>query len=65
MADVTISIRDNGPYRLRGSFRIVDAEGNEFELEETTALCRCGHSGRKPFCDGSHRQHGFQSSPRA
>ena len=46
----------DGPYNVTGSIRLVDADGNEFALEEgrPVALCRCGHSCNKPFCDGSH-----------
>lgn len=65
MAEVTISIRDNGPYRIRGAV-VIDADGNAYEVqEEVTALCRCGHSGNKPFCDGTHKTRGFESAPRA
>ncbi|HET7560103.1 MAG TPA: CDGSH iron-sulfur domain-containing protein [Limnochordia bacterium] len=60
-----IKVRDNGPYLVSGTFELVDAEGNRFETKETIALCRCGHSGTKPFCDGSHRRVEFQSAPRA
>jgi CDGSH-type Zn-finger protein len=48
--------------------RIIDHEGNEFILptdKEKIALCRCGHSQRKPFCDRSHKTTGFQASERA
>lgn len=65
MADASIRIRDNGPCVITGTFTITDAEGNTFETEESVVLCRCGHSGKKPFCDGQHRANGFQSAPRA
>ena len=65
MADVSIRIRDNGPYLVTGSVTITDAEGRAFELKDTVALCRCGHSNMKPFCDGTHRAEDFQSAPRA
>ena len=65
MADLTISIRDNGPYRIKGSVVVVDAEGNPYEQQEAIALCRCGHSANKPFCDGAHAREGFASAPRA
>jgi CDGSH-type Zn-finger protein len=46
----------DGPLLLRGSFRITDVDGNEIPSERrTVALCRCGRSALKPFCDGSHR----------
>ena len=70
MSDVTISVRDNGPLKITGPITIVDAEGVPFELPPGNAvvLCRCGHSGNKPFCDATHRQIGFQAdetAPRA
>ena len=67
MAEVEIKVRDNGPYKVTGPVRLIDAEGNEFELEgdRPIALCRCGQSQTKPFCDASHRSTGFSSCPRA
>lgn len=67
MADTTITPRDNGPYRVAGSFELVDAAGGRFLVEEgrPVFLCRCGHSANKPFCDGSHREVGFASVVRA
>ncbi|MCX7616447.1 CDGSH iron-sulfur domain-containing protein [Tepidiforma sp.] len=65
MAETTITVRDHGPYVIRGEFVVVDAEGNQFERKEAVALCRCGHSATKPFCDGSHNRERFQSAPRA
>ena len=67
MADVTITVRENGSYRIDGPVRIVDADGNEFEQPQgkAVALCRCGHSASKPFCDGTHRKAGFQGPERA
>ena len=61
MGQVTIKARANGPYRVDGPVRVIDAEGKEFVLPEGEAivLCRCGHSANKPFCDKSHRRHGF------
>lgn len=50
----------NGPYLIRGDFRILDQDGNEIEhTRETIALCRCGRSQSKPFCDGTHKAIGF------
>ena len=58
-----ITVRDNGPLRIEGEFTICDASGTEYGLAGRTliSLCRCGHSARKPFCDSSHKQAGFQS----
>jgi CDGSH-type Zn-finger protein len=69
MSEVEITVRANGPYKVTGPVRIVDAEGVEFEFPPGTAvaLCRCGHSQTKPFCDASHRRVGFvadDSAPR-
>lgn len=58
---VTITIRDNGPYLVDGEFRLVDAAGNEVPLKKR-ALCRCGGSTTKPFCDGTHSKIGFQGA---
>jgi CDGSH-type Zn-finger protein len=64
--NVEIKVRDNGPYKVTGPVRLIDADGNEFELpEEPIVLCRCGKSQTKPFCDKSHREAGFESCPRA
>jgi CDGSH-type Zn-finger protein len=69
MVDVTIKARANGPLKVEGPVRVIDADGNEFELPPGSAivLCRCGHSATKPFCDKSHRRAGFvadDSAPR-
>ena len=67
MADVTITVRENGSYKVEGPVRLLDADGNEFEQPQgkAVALCRCGHSASKPFCDGTHRKAGFQGPERA
>lgn len=59
-----ITINNNGSIRVEGEFEICDPEGNKFDLAGRTAigLCRCGASKNKPFCDGSHRAAGFESS---
>jgi CDGSH-type Zn-finger protein len=65
---VTIRCRENGPLVVQGPVRVVDHQGNEFALpqgKDNVALCRCGHSRAKPFCDGSHRQCGFQAAETA
>jgi CDGSH-type Zn-finger protein len=58
---ITITIRDNGPLLVDGEFRLVDAQGNEVPLLKR-ALCRCGGSTTKPFCDGTHSKIGFQGA---
>jgi CDGSH-type Zn-finger protein len=63
----TISTYENGPFLVTGgAFRVVDAGGGEFAVEkETIALCRCGASTKKPFCDGTHSKVGFRAAERA
>jgi CDGSH-type Zn-finger protein len=46
----------DGPLLVRGPFRLTDQDGNEIEVRrETIALCRCGKSRMRPFCDGTHK----------
>ena len=63
MADVEIKVKPNGPLVVSGPITIVDAEGTEYALPAGTsyALCRCGASQNKPFCDKSHQRIGFQA----
>lgn len=65
--ETTISTYEDGPFLVTGGlFRLIDAGGGEFSVEkETIALCRCGASTRKPFCDGTHSRIGFQAAQRA
>jgi CDGSH-type Zn-finger protein len=67
MAEHTkITALDNGPYLVKGAILLLDAEGNEFQAERATvALCRCGESAKKPFCDGTHAKVGFRAAERA
>jgi CDGSH-type Zn-finger protein len=61
----TITPYRDGPLIVRGDFRLVDQDGAEIDPGRTTiALCRCGKSGIKPFCDGAHKRSGF-SAPSA
>ena len=64
---VTITVRPNGPYRVEGPIRLVDAGGNEWDLtgKPAVSLCRCGGSTNKPFCDGTHSKMGFQAAEAA
>ena len=58
----TITPYRNGPYLLRGDFTILDQDGTPIEHgRETVALCRCGRSQSKPFCDGTHKVIGFEA----
>ena len=68
MSDVTIRMRPSGPFLVEGPFTLTDSEGNTFALnpeKPAIALCRCGHSKNRPFCDGAHKQCGFDSDERA
>ncbi len=67
MADVKIEIRSNGPNRVSGPIDIVDQDGNAYSIPEGqwVSLCRCGESKNKPFCDGGHRDAGFQAESKA
>jgi CDGSH-type Zn-finger protein len=62
-----ITVRDNGPLRIEGDFEVCDANGEAFGFpgREYVSLCRCGHSGNKPLCDGTHNRMGFQSQVKA
>jgi CDGSH-type Zn-finger protein len=52
----------DGPYLVRGDFELIDADGNEIPLRRSTiALCRCGRSQMRPFCDGTHKLVGFRA----
>lgn len=61
MASTKIMPQNNGPIRIEGDFEILDPAGKPFGLagRTTIALCRCGHSANKPFCDGAHHRMGF------
>jgi CDGSH-type Zn-finger protein len=67
MPGTKIQVNRNGSLRVEGEFEIVDSEGRAFGLagRERVSLCRCGHSANKPFCDGAHKQAGFDSAPAA
>jgi CDGSH-type Zn-finger protein len=59
---VTITPYPDGPYLVRGDFVVRDQEGNELPTERRTiALCRCGKSRMRPFCDGTHKLIGFRA----
>jgi CDGSH-type Zn-finger protein len=55
----------DGPLILRGQFVIMSQDGRAFPTaRQTVALCRCGRSAIKPFCDGSHARTGFRARDR-
>jgi CDGSH-type Zn-finger protein len=67
MADSTIKIIPNGPYRVTGPVTMTDPKSNEIPIESgrTVSLCRCGGSANKPYCDGTHARIGFDASESA
>lgn len=68
MADVTIQVRKNGPYRIQGEITLIDHDGNTIPIPEgktVISLCRCGASVTKPFCDGTHSRIGFKGAEEA
>jgi CDGSH-type Zn-finger protein len=64
---VKISIRPNGPYLVEGEVELVDVNGNAVDTSNRPriALCRCGASVTKPYCDGTHSKVGFQAAEAA
>jgi len=68
MADVTIEILENGPYIVEGPCEVINYDGQGVprpEGRKTIALCRCGGSTSKPFCDGTHSKIGFKGAEKA
>lgn len=55
----TIVVTESGEYQIRGDVRLMTASGETLTEEYRAALCRCGKSGNKPFCDNTHREAGF------
>lgn len=64
---VKITATENGPLSVRGPITLVDQDGTEYDIagRKRVALCRCGASTTKPFCDGTHTQIGFEAAERA
>jgi 3-phenylpropionate/trans-cinnamate dioxygenase ferredoxin subunit len=63
MAEVTIRASKNGPYIVEGPVELYDTEENNITVDKPRiALCRCGASSNKPFCDGTHTEIGFQAA---
>ena len=62
MADTKVKIMKNGPYIVEGDCQYEDADGNAVDTSgrKAVALCRCGGSENKPFCDGTHSRNNFQ-----
>jgi 3-phenylpropionate/trans-cinnamate dioxygenase ferredoxin subunit len=66
---VTIKVRENGPYRVDGDENevvLIDWNGQAYHIEKRPfALCRCGGSTTKPFCDSTHSKIGFRAAESA
>lgn len=62
MARPTIECKPNGPYLLKGLSMLRNSRGETIAVDAVVALCRCGGSATKPFCDGSHRRNGFSDA---
>jgi CDGSH-type Zn-finger protein len=62
MGKPTIEGRENGPLVVKGLGRLANSQGGELEVKPVMALCRCGGSANKPFCDGTHKGNGFASA---
>ena len=65
MADAKIEIMKNGPLIVTGDVELRDPQGNAYPPKQRMALCRCGASTTKPFCDGAHSKIGFEAAERA
>ncbi len=59
VGDTKVEVSPNGPLLIYGNFTIKHKDGSEEEKHKVTALCRCGASGNKPYCDGSHVKASF------
>jgi CDGSH-type Zn-finger protein len=62
MADVNVTISENGPYVVTGPVKLTDVDGREIPHRDQMILCRCGQSTKKPFCDGTHRTVDFDGA---
>jgi CDGSH-type Zn-finger protein len=64
LSDKTIKVNKNGPLRVEGDVPLMDHEGNPISTPAGRPyhLCRCGGSGNKPFCDGTHNRIDFDGS---
>ena len=60
-----VELSENGPYVVKNLANLSDSKGQAIPAKSVMALCRCGASGNKPFCDGSHNKIGFQSGNEA
>lgn len=59
-AESIVEVMPNGPLLVYGNLNVKDSSGNTVQKNKVTAFCRCGGSGNKPYCDGTHTKIGFQ-----
>ncbi len=60
MTDLTkITALPNGPLMVEGTIHVTKPDGTHEVKENKSFLCRCGHSGNKPYCDGGHKRNNF------
>ena len=59
-AESIVEVTPNGPLLIYGNLTVRHPDGREEKKFKTTALCRCGGSANKPYCDGTHRKNGFE-----
>jgi CDGSH iron-sulfur domain-containing protein 3 len=62
MPDVTITPSTDGPYVVAGPVVLADVDGRQIAHPDPMVLCRCGGSGNKPFCDGTHASNDFDGT---
>jgi CDGSH-type Zn-finger protein len=59
MSEVKITCLADGPLEVAGEVEILASDGSLIKETTKSYLCRCGHSAKKPFCDGAHKREGF------
>ena len=59
--ELRVRPQKNGPLKLEGPLELVSGGNRTLDRMESVNLCRCGHSGNKPYCDGSHKKVGFEA----
>lgn len=60
-AAVKVTVKTNGPYLVQGGVQVCDVDGKVLKEGTSVALCRCGQSAAKPFCDGTHGRVGWRA----
>lgn len=58
---VVITALADGPLEVSGEVKILASDGTVIRETDKSYLCRCGHSAKKPFCDGAHKKEGFSA----